>query len=194
MNELAYPLKWPAAYPRTKNRKKPTFKRQPFSYARDRLIAELRRMGATNVILSSNVPLRNDGLPTADFERRIVRADPGCAVYFKLKGTPRVLACDRWDQIEHNLHGLELTIEAMRGLERWGASEILERAFTGFTALPAPEQWWEAFGFNEPPTLDVAEKAYRIQIQLAHPDRGGSEGKASKLNWAIGRAREELRR
>lgn len=187
----AYPLTWPAAYPRTSNRQRARFETISFGLARDTLLHSLKLMGAREVILSSNVPLRGDGLPYADFERRRI-TDPGVAVYFKYKSGQRVLACDRWVSIEHNLRALFLTIEAMRGLDRWGASAVLERAFTGFTALPAPEQWWNALGFPTPPSLEGAEKAYRWLMKSCHPDVGGSDQKASKLNWAIERARQEL--
>lgn len=186
----AYPLTWPDAYPRTQNRRAAKFGKASFAIYRDSLLAELKRMGAREIILSTNVPLRGDGLPYADFERRRI-TDPGVAVYFKWKGSQKVLACDRWTTIEDNLHALELSIEAMRGLERWGVSSILERAFTGFTALPAPETWWTALGVNESCSLEEAESVYRDRIKKAHPDVGGSEYRASKLNWAIERAREE---
>lgn len=188
----AYPLKWPDAYPRTTDRKKPAFRQVTFGRARDMLLAELKRMGATEVILSTNVPLRGDGLPYADFERRRI-TDTGVAVYFKWKGQQRVLACDKWNSIENNLHGLELSIAAMRGLERWGASAILERAFTGFTALPAPETWWSVLEVQPDDDLDTCESSYRFLMKRSHPDAGGSEYRASKLNWAIGCAREERR-
>lgn len=187
----AYPLQWPQAYPRSKSRGTPQFK-STFGRSRDELIEELRRLGATEVILSSMIPVRGDGLPYADFERRII-TDPGVAVYFKWKGSQRVLACDKWQRVEHNVHALKLSIEAMRGLDRWGASSILERAFTGFTALPAPEQWWDVLQVDPQGPLTSAEARYKMMIRLAHPDAGGSEQKAAKLNWAIARAREEMR-
>lgn len=186
----AYPLSWPEAYPRTHNRKKALFKAAPFGHCRDQLIHELKLLGAKDIILSTNVPLRQDGLPYADFERRNI-TDPGVAVYFKYKGNQKVLSCDRWNRIEFNLHALELTVAAMRGLERWGASAILERAFTGFTALPAPPQWWDVLGVRKETPLQECEQVYRDRIFKAHPDRGGTEGKAADLNWAISRAREE---
>lgn len=191
-NMNAFPLSWPDAYARTKYRTRARFEAISFGAARDRLLHELKLMGATKPILSTNVPLRNDGLPYADFERKRV-TDPGVAIYFTWKGSQRVLACDRWERIEHNLHALELTIAAMRGLERWGASSILERAFTGFAALPAPETWWDVLQVRSDASLSVCEANYRSRMKAAHPDAGGSEYRASKLNWAIERAREEAR-
>ncbi len=51
--------------------------------ARDDLVAELRRFGAKDVVLSTSVPLRLDGLPLAAARQP---DDPGVAVYFSLTG------------------------------------------------------------------------------------------------------------
>jgi hypothetical protein len=162
------------------------FKRQTFAQARDALLAEVRRLGASQLVLSTNAPLNRDGLPRGDLGRL---KDPGVALYFTWRGAPRVLACDQYVRIEDNMRALELSIDAMRGLERWGASDMLNRAFTGFTALPAPEQWWDVLDVRPDCSLEVAEMNYRARIVGAHPDLGGSHDLASKLNWAIAEAR-----
>jgi len=49
-----------------------------------------------------------------------------------------VLACDLFTEVRLNMHAIGLTIQAMRQIERCGASSMLERAFRGFmAALPA---------------------------------------------------------
>jgi len=49
-----------------------------------------------------------------------------------------VLACDLFNEVRLNMHAIALTIQAMRQIERCGASSMLERAFRGFmAALPA---------------------------------------------------------
>jgi hypothetical protein len=49
-----------------------------------------------------------------------------------------VLACDLFREVRLNMHAIALTVEAMRQIERCGASSMLERAFRGFmAALPA---------------------------------------------------------
>jgi hypothetical protein len=62
--------------------------------------------------------------------------DPGVAVYFELNGRSQVFACDKWDRVEDNLQAIRKTIEAIRGIERWGSSEMLNRIYKGFQALP----------------------------------------------------------
>ena len=70
--------------------------------ATSRLIRECRLLGAANVIVSTNVAVRRDGLPYA---RQRTPEDPGAAVYFKLESVPEglVLACDRWLRVEDNI-------------------------------------------------------------------------------------------
>jgi hypothetical protein len=90
----AYPLTWAAMYPRTPRAQRESARFEvSFSTARDELLNELRLLGATNVIISSNVPLRRDGLPYANFREP---EDPGVAVYFKWRQKPYVMRCDRW--------------------------------------------------------------------------------------------------
>ena len=53
-------------------------------------------------------------------------------------------------------HARGETIEAMRGISRWGALEVLDQRLQDFTALPPPDtmttppamqtQWWEVLG------------------------------------------------
>src|SRR6185312_12512303 len=96
-----------------------------------------------------------------------------------------VLACDRWDKIEDNMRSIELTIDAMRGMERWGCSDMLNRAFTGFTALPEPpkaKSWQDVLGTSDPTR---AEDQYKQLMKTAHPDLGGSHERAQELNKAI---------
>ena len=49
-------------------------------------LAELRRFGASNIVVSSNVPTGRGGLPLASAKRV---DDAGVAVYFTLKGKER---------------------------------------------------------------------------------------------------------
>lgn len=202
MEQQAYPLCWPDGWVRTRpqNRRfNNPWKKGSGAY-RDELIDELERLGAIELVISTNVPLTIRGLPRADFSP----PDPGVAVFFKRKprndfqwqdvlelqgqitfdhvesqfkklakkyhtdipgtGDPEMirlllhsrnaahdyvlgrnqeghnysLACDVFREVRLNLHAIGLTVEAMRQMERCGASTMLERAFRGFqAALPA---------------------------------------------------------
>lgn len=193
MNNEKFPLQWPAAYPRSKSRDRARFK-TTFWQAVKRLYRELELMGAGDIVVSTNVPLRRDGLPYADPPRI---NDPGVAIYFKLKSQTMSMACDAWDKVDDNAQALCLTIEAMRGLDRWGSSDMLNRVFQGFTALPAPASsrpWWEILGARDAQRpIDEYETRYKQQMRLAHPDAGGSNERAQELNQAIQEARSARR-
>ncbi|MFA6031147.1 MAG: J domain-containing protein [Elusimicrobiota bacterium] len=193
----AFPLYWPEGRPRT-----PSYRMQRsrfetgFGAALNFLREEVRRLNGRNLIISTNVPLRNDGLPRAN----VSVTDPGVAVYFDLKGKKVVMACDRWNRTHDNLYAFGKTIGALRGIERWGSGDMLEAAFRGFAALPAavvaPRPWRLALGFNGfegcAATLAAVELRYRELAREAHPDRGGSHERMSELNGAIAAARAEM--
>lgn len=132
----AYPLEWPSGRPRTKYKARSNFD-TPFAKARDRCLGEIRSLGGSAPIISSNMPLRLDGLSYAKAPPFI---DPAVAVYFTYKKRQICFACDRWDAVQDNMHAISLTIGALRGIARWGTGDMMEAAFTGFVALPAPAE------------------------------------------------------
>ncbi|NJP11409.1 MAG: hypothetical protein HC866_19605 [Leptolyngbyaceae cyanobacterium RU_5_1] len=79
---LRYPLHYPLGWQRTKfpqrSRFNPTRDRT-FAECRDELLRQLNLLGASKVILSTNIPLRSDGLPYARFK---IPDDKGVAAYF----------------------------------------------------------------------------------------------------------------
>jgi hypothetical protein len=189
-NVEAYPLTWPVGYPRTKYPERNLrFKQTSLAKCRDLVLKELERLGARGIVLSTNIPLRQDGLPYGDFERRHI-TDKGVAVYFSIDKQPTVLCCDAWDRWEDNFYSIAKTIEAMRGIDRWGVSEMLKRAFTGFTALPESTTTtmnvWQILGLSDcPADVDSVKAAYRQQVKKVHPDvPGGSHELMQKLNLA----------
>lgn len=187
-----YPLTWPTGWKRTPAhlRRRSNFKTSA-DKAMCNVMRELDLLGARRVIVSSNLKLRNDGLPYASQPRC---SDEGIAIYFVRKGKDMVFACDQYDRREDNIHAIGLSIGALRGLERWGASDMMERAFTGFTALPPPFDWRTVLGFlpGEHPSLDVVEQHYRDLIKGIHPDQGGDNDAFVDLNVARDLARKEL--
>jgi hypothetical protein len=191
-----YPLDWPASYPRATYRRRATYKSTWFRGLAS-VQHELRLMGIPTLttVISTNQPIRNDGQPYA--AQRLI-SDPGVAVYFRRKGREVVVCCDKWDRIEDNLRAVGLTLEAMRGLDRWGASEALDRVFQGFTALPPPaayaeaKPWWEVLGVEQDWPLAAIEKLYRLRAKELHPDAGGGDAaEMAQLNRAIEECRLE---
>lgn len=95
------------------------------------------------------------------------------------------MAVDRYDRVEDNLAAIAATLDAMRAIERHGGASILDRAFQGFTALAAPESWWQVLGLKGPNTSrDEIETAHRRLAMANHPDRGGDTDKMSRINRA----------
>lgn len=198
----AYPLQWPTGWKRAAVRKRAQFGKAVYEasstpggtgYTRKgeisindavtRVRAELGRMriAEDDVVISTNLQLRLDGLPKSG---QAQPADPGAAVYWRdwhAAGARRCMAIDRYDRVEHNLAAIAATLEAMRAIERHGGAEILDRAFTGFQALPAPtagqKPWRQVFGFADDEEVSPLrlEGAYRTARSEAHPDKGGSQ-------------------
>lgn len=218
----AYPLTWPEGWPRLPGgrRTRAKFGRGERQYSQttpghswvykkqlsvndsiQRVLKELERLGVRygNAIISTNLPVRMDGLPRSDAK---VPQDPGVAVYWETDGKPmQVMAVDRYDRVADNLAAIAATLEAMRAIERHGGAQILERAFTGFQALPSPDNprgrtWHDALEFKPGSvvTLDDCEKQYRLLRSKYHPDKlGGNPEKFRLVQWAIEQARRELR-
>ncbi|HZW05353.1 MAG TPA: J domain-containing protein [Candidatus Nitrosotalea sp.] len=74
------------------------------------------------------------------FQQLVKARDAGRDFYNGLRRADHeyVLACDLFNEVRLNMHAIALTVQAMRQIERCGASSMLERAFRGFmAALPA---------------------------------------------------------
>lgn len=211
----AYPLAWPDGWPDTpahyrsnggefnqidyqSGHKVPI----TFDSARRKLFAELDRMKAGNVVLSTNLQLRADG--QARSEAPLRGADPGVALYFTFKGKPMAMACDRFTNPAANTRSLGVAIESMRKLERHGGGVMMERAFAGFAALPPPEgmkrerPWWEVLHYSADPaerellSVREIEARHATLAKRLHPDKGGNAEAMAELNSARDRARADL--
>ena len=186
----AFPLAWPAGWPRTKNPARSRFDVTQTSATSD-LLAEVQRMGGRYAVISTNIPLRRDGLPYGNAREP---TDSGVAVYFQLGSRQMVFACDRWDRVRDNMRAIAKTIEALRGIERWGASDMMERALSAFESLPAPS--WKRdlmFADQDKPTWDEVEVRYRQMAKRFHPDvPGGDAEKFKMITAAKEAARREL--
>lgn len=174
-----YPLAWPAGWRRSQQRREARFfatgnsvdgqqrwkaGRVTIAAALDRVEKQLGLLGARDAIMSSNlrVGMRGDPLssqPEPD--------DPGAAVYFKLGGKDRVLACDTWSRTADNIAAIAAHIDAMRRIERYGVGN-LEQAFAGYDALPAPSAenrapWRTTLGIKPDtnPTIDDVRLIFR---------------------------------
>lgn len=176
----AYPLQWPKGWPvtATYSRGTPKFK-TTLPAALANLETQIRLMGGSDLVLSSNYTL---GASNPE--------EPGVVAYFKWNKLDMAIPCDRWLRIEANVQAIALTVEAMRGMERWGAKHMITAMFSGFKALPAstsginPREVLGLVGVAEL-TADIITQAYKQRAKVAHPDvPGGSAEKWAQLREA----------
>jgi hypothetical protein len=74
-----------------------------------------------------------------------------------------------------------LAIEAIRSIERHGGQTMLERAFSGFTALPAPKSCWEILGLVPGASVQAIKAQFSAKAKIVHPDLGGSDAAMAEL-------------
>lgn len=202
----AYPLYWPEGRKRRARHERENARfDMSFARARDEVIRQIELMCGkyewmrreADLIISTNLPLRRDGLPLASARPP---DDPGVSVYFMYKKQQVCFACDRWTKVEDNMQAIAKTIDALRGVSRWGTGDMMEAAFKGFTALPAPgsdtARGWRSvmeYQEGERPILVDVEARYRKLAMKRHQDReGGSHEAMIELNSALDQARQEL--
>lgn len=200
-----YPLSWPLGVPRTKEPKASKFSGHTFHRALVEVQGELRHLGASTMVISSNV-----------VHDRVKNGDHGIAVYWTAwtddpsgaggSWDPHVMTCDLWKFATDNLHAIALSLQAIRGLDRWGAVRKAQ-AYAGFRALPPAggatdkRPWREVLGI---PTdgwtltapndvlLMYAKTRFRDLSATMHPDRGGDPQAAMELGAAYEDAIAEL--
>jgi hypothetical protein len=216
----AFPLTWPIGWKRTEARDRKTAQfhtttrqhssagnytyrlKRPMSVseALKRLDGEISaynlrgrtpRIDLDRAVVSTNLALRLDGLPRSDQREPV---DPGAALYFTFDRKPCVIACDKWTRVADNITAIAAHLEALRGQERWGCGS-LERAFTGYQALPAPAaagEWWTVLGVSPNASLDQVREAWRARITNNHPDHGGNLDEAARVNAAWAEAKKHF--
>lgn len=212
----AYPLCWPEGWKRTpaNRRTRAKFGKGERQYssvgtgswmrktelsvsdATRRILGELEKLGIDrqDIVISTNVRLRLDGLPRSGEKEP---DDPGAAAYWvdsNMGNQNRCMAVDRYDRVADNLAAIAATLDAMRAIERHGGASILSRAFTGFTALPAPgtttTSWRQLFG--NVATAEALDLEYRKLRSAHHPDKGGDSDMFNTVQRAYEQASKDL--
>ncbi len=208
-------LQWPAEQARTPAswRRRARFHTGVVD-ASQGILASVKLLGGSRAVITSDMPARRDGTPLATGREPM---DPGVAVWWVSKaGKEMVVACDRWDRFGANLQAINLTLEALRGLERWGSSTLVEKAFAGFAALPPGESgtpeaqlesmsWREVLGGSWPEDIEsadvlaIAKARHRRLVYDVHPDHASDPEDAMRreretihLNVAFAQAEKEL--
>jgi hypothetical protein len=118
---------------------------------------------------------------------------------YTLAGREIVLTMDRQARAHDNLRVLYLAVEAMRLNEQRGIAEVVASAYA---QLPGPKDLtprsapaivdpYAALGVDRSYPLDVIESIWKARLRAEHPDRGGSQENAAKLNAAMDAIRKE---
>src|SRR5690606_9175442 len=139
MTVSAFPLQWPAGFPRAKSREKGAFK-TTLAGALNNVQDSLRKFASDSgkklesLVISSNVTL---GVQNP--------ADSGVAIWFTWDGMTVCIPVDRYLRVEANLQAIHHIIEARRTELRHGTLALVRATFSGFLALPTPKgsAWWE---------------------------------------------------
>jgi hypothetical protein len=105
--------------------------------------------------------------------------DSGVAVYFTRDQQQMVFACDKYDLLRDNMQAIAKTIQAMRGIERWGAGDMMNRAFSGFKALPAKasdgEDCWQVLGLPPMSPANLVTLVHRDLARKLHANGSDSD-------------------
>lgn len=185
------PLRWPVGWDR--ETPAPSAFGLDLGRALDHLASQVRLLGGRRIVVSSNLVLsRRNAKP---LERQPFLGDPGIAVYFERDRAEMVMPCDRWNLPEDNIRAIGKTVEAIRGIDRWGAKQMIAAALEGYKALPAPEpepDWWEVLGVSREAPQSVVQAVIRALLREHHPDLGGSHAGFLRVqraaeNWQVER-------
>lgn len=183
----AFPLQWPTAQQRTHWQDK---KFSAFKSDRNRSIKDLERelnlLGAENIVLSTNLRTRIEG---GFYANQGQPDDTGVAVYFDYEGSRHCMAVDQYIMLWENIRALVKSVEAMRGIERWGGAKILQTAMGGFRELPAnvivtDSPWYITLGVEPDASRSEIRQAYTDLSKVKHPDVGGDAEEFARIKRA----------
>lgn len=155
-----------------------------------RLERSCELLKVTDVVLSTNVEVNMRGEPRGG---RPEPGDPGVALYFRHKGKPIALACDKWDRVADNINAISEHIIALRKIDRYGVGR-LEQALAGYQRLLSGRRaWFEVLGFKQPPTSwQVIDDRHKELVRKFHPDRHHDKDALTDINEAHQTAKSEF--
>lgn len=113
--------------------------------------------------------------PTIERLRRRVSGSSGASLQFTYQRRKYIIACDRWQAVEHNIYAIDITLRQLRNIERWGIAPLpvlfagLEEGNVhhGTTAgTPTLAEWMEEMGLGPTATLDDAVAVYHRRARL----------------------------
>lgn len=141
--------------------------------ARDMLTHEVAVMGGPNLVIRSNARTNRYGVSLS----RQTRIEDTGGRLPRPQRAPSLHSLRSLGPAGGQRQRDRAGDRALRGLERWGAKQMVDQAFRGFAALPtggAPA-WWEVLEVSRTATRSEVEAAYRQQVRQLHPDAGGDQ-------------------
>lgn len=183
------PLQWPTGQGRTDRRRK-----APFNAGESTILKDLERaidkLQLEDVQITTDRRIRLDGGISQSSDQNL--QDPGLAIYFKRKGEDVIMAFDKFNDFWGNLRAIGLYLEYMARLESYEMTEITDKAFTGFKALPSSIQtplphrdWWIVLGVTQDADAHEVKAAYRQMMSVTHPDAGGTQAEFDEVRRAF---------
>lgn len=178
MNEIKFtnPLQWVSHIKRAQVRVKSKFKAHTVSKSCGLIKRQIGLMGGRDCIVTSNIPTNTIGFSSVNLYGNSL--DTGVSIFFKLNNMQKVIQVDKYNDFNSNLYALAKSVEAMRNLDRWGGVQVMDGMFTGFAALPSPEQVSVStmtFYFEGFTTKSAARPLYLDLCKRLHPDNGGNQ-------------------
>ena len=139
---------------------------------------ELGRLGAEALVIRlalSDRDIRRDGFPRAN-----ARPDhPGVVVEWQIGGTWYGRYNDKYDHWHDCMFAIAKTLEALRGVERWGSVEGGEQYEGMRLEIEAP-------GSTENAARELLDSygGLNTALMATHPDRGGDPGEFRRVQDA----------
>lgn len=147
-------------------------------------------MGGSDLRIDHDLETYERGGVERPYANQAMPDDRGVVVYFTLPGGRKVCwPCDRWQRPEDNLWAIVKSLEAKRGLERWGAVSM-DREYEGYLHLPASAgegagDAFAALGIAPDAPRATVKAAWRAWAKEHHPDRGGDHDRFTDMNTAV---------
>lgn len=176
--------------------------RSTYTQTLDLLESELNAIDAREVVIQIALggrDIRNDGWPRANARP----SQPGVVLSFVREKQALQFACDTFDAWEDNLRAIAKTLEALRAVDRYGATKSGEQ-YRGWQQLPPGD------GYQAPPLhamtreeaaallakhsgfapqsiltdAEVRSMAHKRAVGKLHPDRGGDAEEMMRVTRA----------
>lgn len=193
---FTHPLNWPPGWDQTAYQIDGGFK-VDLAQAERELADELERLGADSAYISTDNETSINNRPKASSGTY----RPAAVLHFVRQNKEFQIPCDRFDSLRGNVRAIGYTLANIRQMERYGTSQMLDTALSGFAALPAsatggtpiiPERpWYDVFQVAYDAAPGLVEAAYKYALKQAHPDTGGSVEQFEEVQRAWTKYKEQ---